>query len=372
MFKNRVSYYGKRSQSSPIKLLNHLALCMVIAIPALPAGADVTIVSTVTFSQQTIPAPIGPTSAPNSSSAATGATPRNDTPPTPETVTTYFQGGNARVEVAGGDVILYDGASGKVYTLDPAQNTYYAQDMKTLEDDSSTSSRSPDEHAEPMAVNNGVSVSQSGEQRNFAGLTATAFIVTGTVTVHPQSHGGSNGSHHRFGGLGSAGGVLGGIFGGWGGGGARSDDSSGSAGDYGGYGDASGSVNFPSLNKPAVSRAQTVEVSGEFWLSGAVKLPNDKNASVFPALYWTAERRSFVFEPLADSLSKWKEIPLSSRIAVAHSLPDGSQDASTTTITATSVTQTALSSTLFELPVGYTEIAPPADGPQKDVSAAGP
>ncbi|MDR3711020.1 MAG: hypothetical protein P4L33_22180 [Capsulimonadaceae bacterium] len=296
-----------------------IALCVTVIIGLCAstgiARADVTIVEKVTMTK------VDPTSVPPS--------PPNSGPIVSQGVTLYFKGANARSELDSGQVTIYDGANEKVYTLDPSTKTYFLRPLKNIE----VAPQNPTGYKPvSMTTEDAITITQGDETQTFAGTSARAFIISGTVTVRPEQIGGG---HHR-----------------------RSDG-------YGG-GEPDGDSGSPDASSPFDnSGARTVEVSGEVWLSETVKIPNDKKATLFPALFVEAQPDNFVFKPLADKLAKKKEIPLDSRVSVTHSTPYGTNITVTTSTLATSLSQASLPDSLFHVPVGYTEVPVPDRRPQR-------
>ncbi len=297
----------------------------VLACMTAFASADTQIVSKVTFKLDVV--------------AALGAV-TEDQPPVqppdiaPQTVTAYYKGGNARVEVEGGIIRIFNGKDGKVYTLDPVAKTYYVQTLKQLAD---ASTEDPDSRQSgSLKVSSDLSVSPGDGNKSCAGLDSKPFVLSGSISIsHKQSSAGGllSSLGGLAGGLGGLGGLAGGLAGGLGGG-----------GDQQGGGRRSGA-------------AKQVEVSGEYWFSNTVKLPDDKGATVLPALYTGAQIQGFVCKALSDKLVKMKGLPLDSRIAVSSSQRDGSQRTITRTTEVTSVSLHPLPDGLFQLPVGYTQLA---------------
>jgi hypothetical protein len=217
---------------------------------------------------------------------------------------------------------IYVGKEGKVYTLDQSQKTYYVQTVKEFLDPH------PDPFSGrtgPMKETSDVALKPGDGARTCAGMDAKVFVLTGTVTVSPQRSG-------------SGGGGGGGLLGGF-----------GRRGRGGGGGGHSGSSFL----------AKKVELSGEYWLSDKVKLPDDKNATPLASIFSAAPMQNFVFRPVSDNLVKRKGLPLDSRLTVTSSESDGSQRSITRTSEVVSVDQKPLPDNLFEIPIGYTQIAPP-------------
>ena len=63
-----------------------------------------------------------------------------------------------------------------------------------------------------------------------------------------------------------------------------------------------------------------VEVSGELWLSDAIRLPDDKKATDLPAIETAAYQGQLAYKPLTDSVNKNKDIPLDSRLTFTHTV----------------------------------------------------
>lgn len=312
--------------------------------------ADVAIVSQVAESEVVQPA--------LNQAFALGTTPppRRESAHSPQTVTTYYKGANARTEVAGGTTTLYDGASGKIYTLSPADKTYYAQSYQDILEAKQASSG---EQGAQTKVDSSIDVKPGEQTAVLLGAAAKAYTVSGVVTITPQrrsfggARGGGGGRHHGRGGGGFPGGGGGGFPGGGGGfpllqQGSYPGDGGPDGGQGGGYSRGGG-------------RTRTVEVSGEFWLSDAVKLPDDKKATALPLLQAASMGGSAALKALVDSLNKKKDIPLRSRLTFTHTVAGtGAQDALTTATQVTSVSFAPISDALFRLPLGYTQVAAPA------------
>ena len=297
---------------------------------AASARADVKIVSEVTVTRQ----------------------PDRGVGPAPaETVTTYYKGRFARVEVAGGPITLYNDDSDRVYTLDPAKKTYYVLPLKQVQEGQAVAG-SEDSNLE---VKVDLKSPDGAETRTFAGLTAKEYDVSGSISPKPRE--------------GRSGGPLGGIFGGGGGfpgGGGGFPGGGGHRGRRGGGGGQGGGQYG--------RQSPRTEISGEVWLSDAAKLPDDKKATTLP----TAQQLFFgggpALKPLTDSLNKKKLLPLYSRITETRAArrargadqADGGQGMQaspeqtvTTATQVTSFSQGMLDDALFQLPSGYTQVDPP-------------
>jgi hypothetical protein len=271
--------------------------------------ADTKIVSKITLTVKTIP---------TSDSAPTQT-------PVTQFVTTYYKGANARTDIDNGTITIYNRKEGKVYVLDPGQKTYFVQTEKEF--------LAP--HPDPFSgqqntnlkLSSDVTLTPGQDKRSIAGVDTSVVVLSGSVTVSAQRSGGGGGG---IGGLGGFGGYGGGRRRGGGGGGSRS--------------------------KPT-----KLDLSGEFWVSDALKLPDDKKATPLPSLFSAAPIENYVFGPLSDNLLKKKDLPLDSRIAVTSTSPEGDQKIVTRTTEVTAVTHEPLTDDLFALPVGYTQLSAPSN-----------
>ncbi len=310
------------------------------------ARADVTVVSQVGVTEVVQPA-LGQTV-----TQGTPPPPRRESAHSPQTVTAYYKGGNARTEITGSLVTLYNGDEGKIYTIDPSQKTYYVRSVKD------TLQLAPAQ----TKVDSNIDIKPGDDTKTLLGAPAHVYTVSGVVTLssqRPGSGGGrGGGGHHRRGRGGGFPGGGGGFPGGGGGfpmlrqngdpGGFPGDPGDGEDPENGGYSRRGG-------------RSRMIVVSGELWLSDDLKLPDDRKASVLPALLPSVSGGDFVFKSLADNLGKKKEIPLESRLTLTHTdRRTNSQDSVTTTMHVISVTNTPLSDALFRLPLGLTQLVPPA------------
>ena len=174
---SKLSLTGGRHRAAPL-------FSVLLLGPVAAARADVKIVSEVNVTRQ--PDANDPSS-----------------PSFPETVTTYYKGRYARVEVAGGPVTIYNADAGRVYTLDPDKKTYYVLPLKQVQEGETRLAAE-----EPAGANLDAKVDvkppDGAETRTIAGLIAKEYDVSGSIRVKPRESGG--------------GGLLGGIFGGGGGG----------------------------------------------------------------------------------------------------------------------------------------------------------
>ena len=305
-----------------------------VTLFAAPAHADVKIVTDVTVTRQST----------EGGDAGVPAT---------QTVTTYYKGRYARVEVAGGPVTLYNDDAGRVYTLDPAAKTYYVLPLKQVQEGQAGT----DSGNSNLDVKLDLKSPDGAETRSYVGLTAKEYNVTGSISPAPREARSGGPLGGIFGGGGFPGG--GGSFPGGGGGGHRGRRGGGGGGQRGGQGG---------------QQAARTEISGEVWLSDAAKLPDDKKATALPSARLLFPGGGPALKPLTDALNKTKLLPLYSRITETRAArrarganqADGGQPASAsperTETTATQVTafsQVPLDDALFHLPSGYTQVDPP-------------
>lgn len=319
----------------------------VLSGAANAAQADVKIVSTVTV---------------------TGRPPRMGGPQmggaaSPRTVTAFFQGTNSRTEITDGPVILYNGMDGKTTVLDPLRKTYFvqpgqpgAQDMPGMAGGGR------------MSMQGRMDVKPASGTQTLLGSQAQKYAVSGFLKMDassPPMGGGRGGRGGGFPGGNGPGMDQGGPpppdgFGGPppGGGGMRGP------GGPGGFGGPGRGPRMP----------QGLTVAGDVWLSDSVKLPSDDKATLLPLLREILPGGGPLLLPFAGSVSKTHELPLLAKITLTPTPPpappqgqgDNPADApppppppTVVTMTVTSVSQSALAASLFAVPQGYTESAPP-------------
>jgi len=275
----------------------------------------------------------------------------------PETITTYYQGGFARCEVAGGLVTIFDGPAGKVYTLDPASKTFYVRPTKDAAspgvmllgrfDTASLETNLRLEKTEEIP----------GDDQSIAGLATHKYLLSGTIGAKPRQSGGHFGGghmgHHGFGGGPFPGG------GGYGGGGMLGGDYPGGdypGGDYPGGGMPGGSEGGYYLGNPPPA----IQFTGEVWLADRLRLPDDKKANalaiVAPDVFFVGP----LIKPLADNLTKMKQIPLDLKLTISSGL-QGTDDYRQIVVSAQteSVDESALPADLFAVPAGFQQTVAP-------------
>jgi len=303
------------------------------------ARADVQIVSEITV--------IG-----NSDSNAT-------VPASPETITTDYKGNQARTEILGGPIALFDLGKDKVYRLDPAKKTYYVLPLKKMEEEQN---QMPGRMAGRMQAEaqTDLKLPDTVETKTIAGVTAKKYDLSGSIRLKPKQSG-------NFGGFSG-----GGIFG------------SGFPGGSGGFPGGGGGSHHGRHGGGRSGRQMPVtEISGEVWLADAVKLPEDKKASALPSVQALIFGADPALKSFSDALDKGKLLPLSSTITITrdarqprgddqsdsgsgNDAETGSATIITTTMQVKSLSQETLPETLFQVPSGYTQVDPPSDKPTSD------
>jgi len=280
----------------------------------------------------------------------------------PETITTYYKGSHALLEVTDGPSVLYDGSGGKVYRFDPVTKTYYILTMKKmLEQQGRLTGRMADRVDVDAKVD--VKASDAADTLEVCGLTARKYDLSGSLSFSPKQDGGFAG--RREGGGGFPGGMnFGGGFPGGGGGGFPGRGGRGRGGGH-------------RQHIPATL------ISGVLWLSDKFKLPDDKKSSMLPAVQQLIFEGSPALKPFADSLGKTKMLPLETEITLTKSvraapgsndsdtgLDDSGQEVSTQTTTTKmevkSISNDALPDSLFQVKPGYTLVNAPADDTPSD------
>ena len=283
----------------------------------------------------------------------------------PETLTAYYQGSRARLEITGGEIMLFDGAAGKVYRLAPDKKTYYVLSLKKLQEQQGRLT-GPMAERMNLEVKTDLKAADAADTKTITGLTAQKYQVSGSISLQPKESGGGGGIFGGGGFPGGGGGFPGGG-GGFPGGGGGGHHHHGS----GGGGRGSG------------RRTPATTISGEIWLSDALKLPSDKKASLVPAVQELLFGGDAALKPLAEALGKKNFLPLGSTITVtrpARRARGGDQEESgsssesqetpaqtiTTTMHVQSVSQEPLPEALFQTPSGYNQVDPPADSSSSD------
>jgi hypothetical protein len=282
--------------------------------------ADIKVVSKVTFTVATQGTP-----------TTSGSPPSQPVPP--QQVTVYYRGGNARTEIQEGSITIFNGKEGKVYLLNPAERTYVVKSVSEFCDPARSRTTSG---SVSLKASSDITLSPGVGARTCAGIPTSPYEVSGTVILGAHKSGSGRSLLQGLGGLPGLGslGALAGIAGG---------------GRHGGE----------SRNSDSGVKPKKFEISGEYWMSESLKLPDERKASPLAAIYSDTQIQNFVFRPLSDSLSKLKSLPLDSRITVASLSDDGVQHTVTRTATVISVSQDPLPDNLFIVPAGYSKIVSP-------------
>ena len=277
------------------------------------------------------------------------------TPPATRAIKLFFKGADARLEVAGKPILLYDGKGNILYGLDPARKTYYMT-VPTEREPTDLTAGLGGQAQENIKLD----LRQTDQTLTLAGMAAHQYLVTGTVTFSRNRPQGSrrSGGHRRGGGgfpLFSP---------------ATVDQNSGGYGEGRAGGGESGQ-----------SRALTLpqwSISGEIWLSDTLKFPAKEN-TLLTAQVAAASAGPFQ-QPLADALDKHKGVPLLARITVTHipasaggravdqygGVPEGQRAAPSPTSTATTLTIQSISTnpladTFFRASLDDALVAAPLD-----------
>jgi hypothetical protein len=300
------------------------------------------------------------TPAPPPGSGTPGQTPEQEPkkPAPPVTVTTYYKGKMARVEVAGGPVTLYDGAANRVYTLHPDQKTYSVVSVKQALEQQAT----PVAAAVPgTGVRFDTSVTLEKESTNdtksIAGKEATPYHVTASVQMHRDENGFHGGGYSggTGGGMHRRGRFPGGGFPG-GGGGVPGGNGGGVPDGGGGYPGGRGGGQSPGGSRV---RRPALEMEGETWLVESTLLPAENKNALLPLL-----RQAVTVGPVANALNgqlgKKKLMPLFSKVTTTVTTPfGGTREPVVTTMEVKAITEETLDSALFKVPDDYKKVDAP-------------
>ena len=281
-------------------------------------------------------------------SAGTGQSETNTAAPAPQTFKLFYKGSNSRLEAAGGQVVLYDGKDGTIYTLDPAHKVYYTTLAMQIAEAGDPVPPGMDQR---VSADTKLDVRKTDQVATIAGAGARKYTVTGTVKFDRKSPGGYGGGRRGGGRRGGRGGFPGGFpgmpFG----------------AQYGMDGDDGGENGGGRRDRAPLALPQW-NISGEVWLADTVKFPD--KADLLSAAELAAPSAGPFLQPLADALAKQKGVPVLTKITVTHSQPDSAGADQPATVTATTLTVTDVSGAplddkLFETPIDFTLVAAPQD-----------
>ena len=154
----------------------------------------------------------------------------------------------------------------------------------------------------------------------------------------------------------SRGGRGGGMGGGFPGGGRRRGGIGGGVfyGDSGWGGGGQDSGGGRRMNMPSV------QIEGEYWLVDSAFLPYGNKSSLLPVLN-QAVNVGPILDELNKQLTKMKLVPLSSKMTLTFSAPNGdSPPPLVTTMEVKAISETPVDDASFKVPDGYKEVKPDA------------
>lgn len=267
------------------------------------------------------------------SMTAQQVTSSGQTPLASRTIRLFLKGANARLEVAGEPILLYDGKGNILYGVDPVRRTYYMTVPTEIEP-----TYLPPGPGSEAGETVKLDLRPTPQAMDLAGLTAHQYMISGTV-AYTRPEGFRRGGRRRSGGGG------------------------------GGYGN--GGPDGRSRREPLLLPHWSI--SGEIWLSDTLKFPARENTLL--AAQIAAVAAGPFQQPLADALDKHKGVPLLARITVTRTpaLPlggaaEGTGDAvppvpasTATTLSVQSVSTATLDDKFFQPPIDDTLVAAPLD-----------
>lgn len=322
-----------------------LSLLAVMGSAALAARADLVIVSQVTVSGAANPE----LRAGRAPDTAVSDTPAPGANPTVYTLKTYYKGKLARYEMPDGTATIYDGAKGRVYTLDPQQKTYRVVAMKDA-----LSLPAPILAQMPIKTNFDIqlTLTKTDATKTLAGKDAERYEIIGAAKPHfeaPAARQGGFGSGRRGGGgrrRGGGGGFLGGGF-------PVAPERSGFpvAQERGGYpngGDRQGGRGGGN----AARALPTLQLEGEYWLTRSDFLTADGKNTTLALIQPTVPSSPFL-KAVADRLNKAKLIPLGSNLTLKTTMPGRDVTPVTIVTEVQSVTDAPAEASLFVVPAEY-------------------
>jgi len=269
----------------------------------------------------------------------------------PLTITTFFQGEKARMEVSDGRVYIFDNEKDTVYQLDTKFDTFRTGSIKNLLDFKSSV---PKEQQTNISVSSDLSTGDPLDSDTFLTLETKSISLAGDAHI---SISGSSGGRRGGGGGGLLGGILGGgihgiMYGG-----------NGHGGGYGGGGEGNSveRAKYPAYN-----------LLGKVWVSPANQLPREKHTIVVPLALQIMWGGSPLISNLSGRLDYIHELPLHSEITVTQSFADPNSDGDDaalsnkikTTFDVKSIAGNTVAATLFDIPNGYAKDDTPVYFPQ--------
>ena len=265
----------------------------------------------------------------------------------PLTYKTYFHGDKSRIEVSDGSVYIIDTDQGTVSQLDNKLNLVRRESIKNLE---SMKDMFPKNDNAVLSIDRDLNTGESIDTAKYFGTLATDVPVAGYAHItrtepfnapEPAGHRSGNGSTTP----GQSNPVTNGV---------------------------SGSGHFDSIPSPDRIRIPSYDVSGDLWVSPKYKLPHEKRGGCLPIALQLIWGGTPLEGQLADILGGLQELPLHAQISVKQSYSESSESDSaadqensiTTTFDVTSVLDSDVSETLFDVPANYTFDPEPVNFPQ--------
>lgn len=293
--------------------------------------ADITVVSNVTVTGQFIPTQ-------REGSSTLIPYPQGD-------VTVYYHGDLERLE-AGGTVTLFDTAKDRVTIINSTNKSYIVLPLKkTLAELNPPADPALASKVESnISVITNVSIAQQTDKKTIANREALKTTMLASADLMQESQ--SSGTVRGFG--------RGGGRGGYGRGGGST-----------GGGGQTPSPNTTGRRAPL----PTYQVEGEYWMTG--EIPGleagvkNKKELLTPSYLTTlaiAPTISTLVRPVTEKMAAVKGYPVMSRISISRVLTN--QDSGTPpdpvviTTEVKSITEGALSESLFKVPDGYIEVKP--------------
>lgn len=252
----------------------------------------------------------------------------------PHTVTAYYQGDNSRTEVAGGFAVLYNGKDGTTTVLDLAGKTYFVTSGQPT-GQGGCGGRG----GRRMTMEGKANLKPAFGTQTLLGSQAQKYALTGFLKMN------------------FSGPPMGPAD-------PPPPDGSGRGTQPGGFGG----------RRSGPRRPQEVTLTGDMWLSDAVKLPSSDKQALMPLLRELMPGGGPLLLPFAGSVVKTRELPLLAKVTLtptppparpagqgddAGSAPPPVPMPTVATFTVTSVSQSTLDPSLFAVPPGYTQAAPP-------------
>ncbi|HEY3268553.1 MAG TPA: hypothetical protein VGM37_16665 [Armatimonadota bacterium] len=264
----------------------------------------------------------------------------------PHAVTTYVKGERAAV-ISDGGATVYDGATGKVTLLDTSARAY---SVFTREDWMRRGGLD-EQMAKRVGVSATLNLKPQDGVKAIASRDAKSFTVSGKLTMKPKMGGfAGGGGGMRGGGRRGGGGFPGGGF-------------PGGGLPYQGGGFPGGGSDGPPGGGRGKMSAPKAEVTGSVWIADGPALETGRKDKT-GALPFASQMAPPcpLLKPLAEQLTKLGVVPLSSRIEISISAPNGgTATAITASYDVNEIDAGPVDDAVFRVPDGFTLVdAPPA------------